>query len=435
MKSAGLSARLGRIFALQLLVIGLATLIGIYVTQLIVEDLLTRQALNREADHYWSLYANDPEQPLPNTANMTGYLVSPGSESVGYGNSAAPPDQIRDLPVGFGSATLGAQRVLVHVSEENGKRLYLAFPGDQVSNLAFFFGILPLSVVLLMMYLLLFFAHRWSQRALSPIVALAQRLENVNFQRGGRIDLDLDSLADSEDDEVAAMIEAVEHFTHRLDAAIDRERVFTRDAGHELRTPVAVFKGSLDLLDRKEDRPEFERAALKRMRRTVVDMETLLETLLLLAQEEEVALPSEPSLVNAIAVNQLDLLATFIEESGNKVELIEHAQLRVLATEKIIDIALGNLLRNALTYTQNGLVRVTVDSKSVQIEDSGAGMSEQELVSAFEPFYRAESSREATRGHGLGLSIVRRLADQFGWDIDARSKLGEGTTVAIRFTD
>jgi len=63
-KSAGLSARLGRIFALQLLVIGLATLIGIYVTQLIVEDLLTRQALNREADHYWSLYANDPEQPL-----------------------------------------------------------------------------------------------------------------------------------------------------------------------------------------------------------------------------------------------------------------------------------------------------------------------------------------------------------------------------------
>jgi len=400
-KSAGLSARLGRIFALQLLVIGLATLIGIYVTQLIVEDLLTRQALNREADHYWSLYANDPEQPLPNTANMTGYLVSPGSESVGFGNSAAPPDQIRDLPVGFGSATLGAQRVLVHVSEENGKRLYLAFPGDQVSNLAFFFGILPLSVVLLMMYLLLFFAHRWSQRALSPIVALAQRLENVNFQRGGRIDLDLDSLADSEDDEVAAMIEAVEHFTHRLDAAIDRERVFTRDAGHELRTPVAVFKGSLDLLDRKEDRPEFERAALKRMRRTVVDMETLLETLLLLAQEEEVALPSEPSLVNAIAVNQLDLLATFIEESGNKVELVEHAQLRVLATEKIIDIALGNLLRNALTYTQNGLVRITVDSKSVQIEDSGAGMSEQELVSAFEPFYRAESSREATRGHGL----------------------------------
>jgi len=433
MKREGLSARLGRIFTMQLIVIGLATLIGIYLTQLIVEDLLTRQALNREADHYWSLYAANPTQPLPNTANMTGYLVSVGAETAVSDAGVAPPAEIAELPVGYGSATLGEQRVLVHVSEENGKRLYLAFPGDQVSVLAFYFGILPLSVVLLMMYLLLFFAHRWSQRALSPIVALAQRLENVNFQRGGRIDLDLESLGEPQDDEVAAMVDAVEHFTHRLDGAIDRERVFTRDAGHELRTPVAVFKGSLDLLEQKEDRPDFERAALKRMRRTVVDMESLLETLLLLAREEEVVPPAKPTLVNTVAANQLDLLAGFIEESGNKVELVERAQLRVFATEKIIDIAVGNLLRNALSYTRDGQVTVTVDVDMVRIKDTGIGMNEEELASAFEPFYRAESSRSATRGHGLGLSIVRRLADQFKWQIEAESKPDKGTSVAIRF--
>jgi len=432
-KKRGLTARLGRIFVLQLIAIGLATLIGIYLTQLIVEDILTRQALNREADHYWSLYAKNPAQPMPNTANMTGYLVSADSANDSTKDESQPPAQLRALPVGYGSTTLGDQRVLVHVSEKNGKRLYLAFPGDQVSVLAFYFGILPLSVVLLMMYLLLFFMHRGSQRALSPIVALAQRLENVNFQRGGRIDLDLDSLGEPQDDEVAAMIEAVEHFTDRLDGAIDRERVFTRDAGHELRTPVAVFKGSLDLLDQHKDRPDYERAALKRMRRTVVDMETLLETLLLLAREEEVVPPSEPTLVNALIANQIDLLTPFIEESGNKVELIENAELRVLATEKIIDIAIGNLLRNALSYTKDGQVEVTIGADSVQISDSGVGMTEEELASAFEPFYRAESSRATTRGHGLGLSIVRRLADQFGWQINAESKPSEGTTVSINF--
>ena len=435
MKRDGLSARLGRIFAMQLIVIGLATLIGIYLTQLIVEDLLTRQALNREAEHYWSLYATNPAQPLPNTANMTGYLASAGSDGAVSDAGRPPPPQIAELPVGYRSATLGEQRVLVHVSEENGKRLYLAFAGDQVSVLAFFFGILPLSVVLLMMYLLLFFAHRWSQRALSPIVALAQRLENVNFQRGGRIDLDLDSLGEPQDDEVAAMIEAVEHFTHRLDGAIDRERVFTRDAGHELRTPVAVFKGSLDLLEQQDDRPEFERAALKRMRRTVVDMESLLETLLLLAREEEVVPPAEPTLVNSVAANQLDLLAGYIEESGNTIELIERAQLSVFATEKIIDIVLGNLLRNAVSYTRDGQVTITVDADMVRIQDTGIGMTEEELASAFEPFYRAESSRSATRGHGLGLSIVRRLADQFDWQISAESKPAEGTSITIRFPD
>ena len=439
MKQRGLSARLGRIFAIQLIVIGLATLIGIYITQLIVEDLLTRQALNGEAAHYWALYAENPQQPLPNTANMTGYMTvvdpSPVLEPRKSAQPvhAGPPPEIATLPVGYQPSVLQGQRVLVHVSEQDGKRLYLAFLGDQVSGLAFYFGILPLSIVLLLMYVLLFFAHRWSQRALSPIVELSQRLENVNFQRSGRIDLDLESLSATSDDEVAAMIDAVEHFTTRLDAAIDRERVFTRDAGHELRTPVAVFKGSLDLLERREERPEFEKAALKRMRRTVLDMETLLETLLLLAREDEIAPPKTPTLVNSVAANQLDLLTPYIESSGNKVVLVEHAELQVLATEKIIDIVLGNLLRNALTYTKNGEVTVTLQADSVEVKDSGMGMSERELASAFEPFYRAESSREATKGHGLGLSIVRRLANQFGWQISAVSRPAEGTSVTIRF--
>ena len=438
MKQRGLSARLGRIFAIQLIVIGLATLIGIYITQLIVEDLLTRQALNGEAAHYWGLLEKNPRQPLPNTANMTGYMAivgpSPGLDAGSTGfPQAVPPPEIATLPVGYQPSELQGQRVLVHVSEQDGKRLYLAFLGDQVSGLAFYFGILPLSIVLLLMYVLLFFAHRWSQRALSPIVELSRRLENVNFQRSGRIDLELESLSSTSDDEVAAMIDAVEHFTTRLDAAIDRERVFTRDAGHELRTPVAVFKGSLDLLEQREERPEFEKAALKRMRRTVLDMETLLETLLLLAREDEIVPPTAPTLVNSVAANQLDLLASYIESSGNKVVLVEHAELQVLATEKIIDIVLGNLLRNALTYTKKGEVTVTLRADSVEVKDSGMGMSERELASAFEPFYRAESSREATKGHGLGLSIVRRLASQFGWQISAVSRPAEGTSVTIRF--
>lgn len=426
MKRRGLSARLGRIFAIQLLVIGLATIIGVYITQLIVEDLLTRQALNGEAEHYWGLLAENPGQPLPNTANMTGYLV-PSATAEGL------PPELQALPVGYQSSMLGDQRVLVHVSERDGKRLYLAFLGDQVSVLAFYFGILPLSIVLLLMYLLLFFAHRWSQRALSPIVELANRLEDVNFQRSGRIDLDLSSLQETGNDEVAAMVDAVAHFTDRLDAAIDRERVFTRDAGHELRTPVAVFKGSLDLLEQRDDRPEFERAALKRMRRTVQDMESLLQTLLLLAREEAVALPTEHTLVNAVAAHQIDVLAAHIEQSGNKVQLVEKAELQVLASDKIVDIVLGNLLRNALSYTRDGTVTVTIMANSVQVEDSGIGMSEKELASAFEPFFRAESSREATKGHGLGLSIVRRLANQFGWEISAISRPAEGTAVEVHF--
>ncbi len=436
-KRRGLSARLGRIFAIQLLVIGLATLIGVYITQIIVEDLLTRQALNGESAHFWELYEQDPTQPLPNTANMTGYLVplenTGGSPLAQQAVKNGLPAELVDFSAGYRDTHIGSQRVLVHVSDQAGKRLYLVFLGEQVSSLAFYFGTLPLSIVLLLMYVMLFIAHRWSQQALSPIVTLAKRLEGVNFGRSGRIDLDLDSLSENANDEVAAMIEAVDQFTGRLDAAIERERVFTRDAGHELRTPVAVFKGSLDLLEQHKERPEFERAALQRMRRTVRDMEALLETLLLLAREEEVALPAEPILVNTLIAGQMELLSSISEESDNQLVLVEHAELNVRVPAKIIEIALGNLLRNALAYTRNGTITVTIRANAVQVEDSGIGMSERELASAFEPFYRAESSRESTKGHGLGLSIVRRLARQFGWQISAVSRPAEGTSVEIQF--
>lgn len=454
-KRRGLSARLGRIFLIQLLVIGLTTLIGVYLTQLIVEDLLTRQALNREAAHYWGLYAQNPAQPLANTANMMGYITDAvvfgdqsgesdfDSESVSSGHfseaalaaavASGVPPELATLPVGFQDTRIGSQRVLAHVSDKYGKRLYLAFPGEQVSSLAFYFGTVPLSMVLLLMYGMLFMAHRWSQQALSPIVALAKRLKDVNFARSGRIDLNLDSLEDTANDEVAAMIEAVDQFTGRLDAAIERERVFTRDAGHELRTPLAVFKGSLDLLEQRNERPEFERAALKRMRRTIQDMEALLETLLLLAREEEVAPPADPVRVNGLIAGQIEALSPYVEGSGNQLRLIENAELDVRVPAKIIEIALSNLLRNALTYTRDGTITITVESNVVQVEDSGMGMTARELASAFEPFYRAESSRESTKGHGLGLSIVRRLARQFDWQINAQSEPGEGTLIEIVF--
>lgn len=280
MKRSGLRDRMGRLFAIQLTVIGLATLIGIYLTQVIVEDLLTRQALNLEAEHYWTLQAENPLQPLPNVANMRGYLGVVGSTD-------GVPRELVDLPPGFRRATVGGRSLLTHVSDNGANRLYLVFEGDRVSDLAFYFGILPLSFVLALMYLTLFIAHRLSQRALSPLVGLARQLEEVDFLQQGHIELNLEPLLHDADAEVAAMVRALQHFTSRLDAAIERERVFTRDAGHELRTPVAVFKGTLDLLEKDTRRSRQDLQALARMRKTVTDMESLLETLLLLARGDE----------------------------------------------------------------------------------------------------------------------------------------------------
>ncbi len=419
----GLSARLGRLFAVQLAVIGAATVAGVFVTQAVVEDLLTRQALALEAEHYWRRRAEHEGHSLPDTANMRGYL---------RGSEAVPPAELAGQATGFRRLALEGRSRLVHVSEQGGERLYLVFNAGQVSDLAFYFGTLPLSVVLLLMYVLLFVAYRWSRAALSPLVRLARELETVDFDRSGGVALNLDPVRSVADAEVATMVDALDRFTSRLDAAIERERLFTRDAGHELRTPLAVFKGSLDLLERNADRPNHDRRALARMRRTADDMESLLETLLTLAHEDAVA-TDLPARVNDIVAEEAERLADLAEERRNRLRVRDSDALQVPAPEPAVRVVVANLLRNALAYTENGEVEVSIEGRCLRVSDTGIGMSQQGLARAFDPFYRGEAGREMAQGHGLGLSIVRRLTAQYGWTLHAHSSPGHGTSVEVRF--
>ena len=229
------------------------------------------------------------------------------------------------------------------------------------------------------------------------------------------------------------MIDAIDNFTERLDAYIERERIFTRDASHELRTPIAVFKGSLDLLQRQSERPEEDLRALARMRRTVEDMEGLIQTLLLLARGEELQQPGVRVRLNDLIPDLIDQVAPLATDRGIKLVLVESAELWVQAPDRVVQILLINLLRNGISYTPEGQVQVEIQQKAVTVKDTGIGMTSTELSQAFEPFYRSERGRSNSPGHGLGLSIVRRLVHQFQWKISVQSNVGEGTEVTINF--
>jgi signal transduction histidine kinase len=427
LRRTGLRAKLVRVFAIQVGIISVATLIGVFIANTIIVDLILRQGLQTEAEYYWNRYREDVSATLPDTSNMRSYMAEPGD----LGGIPAP---LRDIPADEQVRSVAGDTQLVHVSQHDGKRLYLVWAKDQIYDIAFFFGIVPLSVVLLIIYGLSFIAYRLSQQAISPIVQLAHQLEDFDFEHDRSISLDLSPLREVADAEVLSMINAVETFSERLEAFVERERVFTRDAGHELRTPVAVFKGALDLLEASgTERPPVEQKALGRMRRTVQDMEALLQTLLMLARESETALPNEEVVVNDLVLGQMELLTPQARSSGIALSLHEEAELRLRAPPKVVEIVIGNLMRNAVNYTREGEVEVTIDERGVAVADTGVGMSGEELERAFDPFYRADESRGLTRGHGLGLSIVKRLVRQFGWSISAHSRPGEGTTIEVRF--
>ena len=428
-RNTGLVAKLGRVLVLQVALISVTVAAGIYVTNTIVQDSLVNEALENEAAHFWDLYQKDSTQALPDTANMLGYLSKDGEmDSV--------PEQFHGYEEGFvGRVQFDGSEPILYVTEFNQARLYLIFASENVSDLAFFFGILPLSIALVFIYGLSFLTYRLSHRAISPIVQLADYLERFPFEKSSHdsSNQDLQKLRTLANAEVDVMIDAIDNFTERLDTYIERERIFTRDASHELRTPIAVFKGSLDLLQRQSERPEEDLRALARMRRTVEDMEGLIQTLLLLARGEELQQPGVRVRLNDLIPDLIDQVAPLATDRGIKLVLVESAELWVQAPDRVVQILLINLLRNGISYTPEGQVQVEIQQKAVTVKDTGIGMTSTELSQAFEPFYRSERGRSNSPGHGLGLSIVRRLVHQFQWKISVQSNVGEGTEVTINF--
>ena len=94
----------------------------------------------------------------------------------------------------------------------------------------------------------------------------------------------------------------------------------------------------------------------------------------------------------------------------------------------MITIVIGNLLRNAIAHTDKGNIHVSLIDGNVSIEDTGRGISEEDLERVFERHYSTNSE-----GSGMGLYIVKSICDRYGWKIDLRSRLGKGTTAALTF--
>ena len=316
-----------------------------------------------EAEFYWDHRAGSADFRLPQTLNLAAYLSSDEQKPV--------PESYRKLDLGQHRVDNEGQRQIVHVSERNGERLYLLFDGGTVGNLAFYFGVLPLILVLLTMYGFAFFAYVLSKQAVSPITRLASVIENFDFNKRDANELNLASLEQSSNSETEILANALDHFVQRSSASIERERNFTRYASHELRTPLAVIQGSVSSLELLELDGAPARA-VQRIKRTSSQMGDLLNTLLLLAREEKVSDSNSaaPLNVNDLADTLLAQVSAVHSDKNNSSNISHRGQLTVKAPESVLSIVLGNLLGNAFSYTSNGSIQVTVERNKIVVADT-----------------------------------------------------------------
>lgn len=419
MPDHGLTRRLARELLRQAFYISLAVLVSMFVAGKLIEGVLIKQALQGEADYYWSREHQYGVRDLPDTRNLTIYRE---------GFAEGIPPELAGLEPGFYDRD-EPREVNIYVSQRGTERIVLVFEAEQVDELVFLFGIVPLAIALVVIYLSTYMAYRVSRRAVSPVVRLAQSVQTLDPASPDpeqlRADPDLET-----DEEIRVLASALEDLVVRIGEFAERERRFTRDASHELRTPLTVIKMAVDRLARDPAISGKSRETLQRIRGSANDMEHLTQAFLLLARETDQGLSRTWVSVNEVVEMELERARMITTNDHVSTQVEQDNILLVHAPERIVESVVGNLLRNAVAYTEEGSVRVKISGDTVTIEDSGPGMEPGQIEEVFKPFVSRQRQRG---GFGVGLTIVKRLTDRFNWDVTFDSEPGRGTRASVRF--
>jgi signal transduction histidine kinase len=418
---SGLRRRLSRDFLLQAIYISIAAVLGIIAVAFVLERVVSREALRGEAEYVRERLAENPHARLPDTRNLAAYRGSTGV-----------PEELRGLEPGFHSLDEHPEFGLVYVSDLDGERLYLAFDNRSVRDLVLAFGLLPLAVVLAVLYVALYSAYRVSRRAVSPIIALADEVRSLDPSDPERNVFRVEA---PPDDDIRVLSDALNDFSERLRAFAEREKNFTRDASHELRSPLTVIRMAADVLDANPGLNDAGRVNVARIRKAAEDMEELTSAFLLLARQSNEELPDEYVLVNEVVDDEVERTRLLTGTKGVDIAAQAENELVVAAPTKVVGSVIGNLLRNGLLYTDEGSVTAIIRGDTVIIRDTGPGIAEDDVRKILSPSYRGGQASRSRGGHGVGLTIVKRLCERFGWPLAIESEQGVGTRVSIRFPD
>jgi signal transduction histidine kinase len=228
-------------------------------------------------------------------------------------------------------------------------------------------------------------------------------------------------------DELARLAATLNSMLDRLQEAMERERRFVDDASHELRTPLATLRGEIDLaLARKRDAPDLE-ASLRSAQEDVAHLQRLADDLLVMARMRGGRVPVHRVETSLATLTTRSVRAVESQAAAAGVTIdVDASDETVEVDPERIEQALRNLMENAVRLTQpSGVVRVSARRLDgfarFEVADSGPGFPPDLLARAFEPFTRGDVETTSAAGAGLGLSIVRAVAEAHGGSVSAEN--------------
>src|SRR5262245_4026760 len=274
----------------------------------------------------------------------------------------------------------------------------------------------PILLLLLAIDIIIF------RRALRPLLRASEQAQNISPAR-----TDVRLPVDTMPREIRPLVLAVNQALDRLEQGFRMQREFTADAAHELRTPLAVLRTRLDTLA--------DPHAIKALRQDVEGMARIVGQLLDIAELDTLVVdPSERADLQAVCAEVAELIAPLALAQQKDIALdAANNPVWVKGNSDMIYRAIRNLVENAIKHTApNTTVDIIVTSDgTVSILDQGPGIQDEEREHLFRRFWRRD--RRRTGGAGLGLSIVRRIADAHGASVVVENRPAGGASFSLRF--
>jgi len=385
------------------------------------ENLIERSLLTPELDDFVQHRTHDSSYPLPNSSTLHTYLGKPGS------SLASIPVELRSLPPGLHDEIGVADRsVTALVRDVGDQRIYMTFDLTEQEReessmfwWALVFFLLGASILSVVIWWL-------SGKLLRPVSDLATAIDRVTpDEREQRIEV-----AENNVSEIATIAGAMNRYFERMDGFVMRERAFIDSVSHELRTPIAVIAGATEVIGADAELPDSSRRPLARIRQTAADVEQLITALLVLAKAPaRLRASGESCLLEELVPQIVTAHEHLRKEKTLQLVVGELTPGRINASAQIVQVAIANILRNAIENTDRGRIDIRVQPAGVvRIQDSGRGMSPEEIGRVYAALARNGSGSSSS---GIGLQLIRRICEHLGWTLEIAPDMDQGTLVVL----
>lgn len=271
-------------------------------------------------------------------------------------------------------------------------------------------------------------------KALKPVRELSSAIEKVSDN-----DLSLHVETTEREDEISQLGKSFNTMMDKVNSSFERQKRFSANAAHELKTPLATIQVGLDVLE-LDEKPTQEQMewALTVTKANTERMIELVENLFTLSSDKECDI-NDIIDIQDVFTRIVDELAAQIDSRHLQVAMQISDDIKLKGNAVMLYRALFNLVENAIKYNiENGTILITAIEEGakikVSVSDSGIGINDEDMQHIFEPFYRADQSRSRLMGgSGLGLSLVNDIIKKHDAEIDVDSQPNRGTVFTVMF--